>query len=326
MIVLSSDEVASLLPLPAAIELVEKAMIAASNGQANLQLRNAMDLGAPNMLGIMPGALEEPACYGTKLISLYPNNPSRGHSSHLGLLVLFDKEFGIPNAIMSADMLTAIPTAAASAVATRALSRSDAEILTIVGTGEQARIHLEAMRVVRNIRELRVAGRTMDSAEKFAAETRKRYGDLFVTAMDSVQEAAKGTDIICTVTSSCETILHGDWVGKGCHVNAVGASIPSMREIDQEMVLKAALYVDYGTSAFAQAGEIIAAIEAGAMTEDHVLGEIGELLQGKIPSRLSDSTITLYRSIGIAAQDLICAHHVMTAAGETGIGTDVAIM
>ena len=326
MIVLSSNEVAKLLPMQAAIRLVEKAMIAASNGLATLPLRNAMDLGTPNILGIMPGALEDPACYGTKLISLYPDNPAKGHSSHLGLMVLFDKEFGVPTAIMNAGKLTAIRTAAASAVATRVLSRAGAEVLTVVGTGEQAHIHLEAMRAVRNIRELRVAGRTIDSAKRFADETRKRYGDLTVTSTDSVQEAATGADIIYTVTSSRDTVLHGDWVGEGCHVNAVGASIPSIREIDQEMVLKAALYVDYRPSAFAQAGEIIAALNSGAMTEDHILGEIGEVLQGKAKGRESDDSITLYRSMGIAAQDLICAHHVMIEAGELGIGTDVSIM
>lgn len=325
MITLAKSDVASLLNMTVAIDLVEKAMISTVNGAAVLPLRHAMDVGAPNLLGVMSGALSQPPCYGTKLISLFPDNPAKGFSSHLGLMVLFERENGTPTALMDAGILTAIRTAAASAVATRALARKDATTLTIIGTGEQAWHHIESMLAVRDITDLRIVSRTPQSAQKFAQKAGAAYPGLSITCPSNVKEAVRGADIICTVTSAKDTVLQGAWVEKGCHVNAVGASIPTLREIDQDMITRARLFVDYRPSALSQAGDIIASIKAGVIDETHILGEIGEVLEGAIKGRDSQNEITLYRSMGIAAQDLICAHYVMEQSKLRGLGTQISI-
>lgn len=326
MLTLSTDEIKTLLPVPKAIELVEQAMIASSKGEATLPLRHAMPLDAPNMLGLMPGALQNPPCYGAKLISLYPENPAKGHSSHLGLMVLFEREFGQPTAIMNAGLLTAIRTAAASAVATRALARPEASVLAMIGTGEQAAFHIEAMLAVRPITELRLSGRNPAKAADFADKIRLAHPGLRVIVAKDVPTAVHEADVVCTVTSSRKTVLEGAWVTVGTHVNAVGASVPTMREIDEAMVIRSSLFVDYRPSALAQARDIIQALGSGAITEQHILGEIGEVLDSRLQGRRGAQDITLYRSLGIAAQDLICAHFVVEAAKAQGLGQTVSIL
>jgi ornithine cyclodeaminase len=320
MIILSNADVASLLPMATAIEVVESAMIAVSAGKANLPLRSIMDVGEPNKMGIMPGAMSEPPCFGIKLVSLFPRNPAAGYSSHQGAIVLFESEHGSPTAMMNADLLTAIRTAAASAVATRALACHRASTLAIVGYGEQAEHHLEAMLAVRPIREVRVAGRNPEMAEIFAERARLRYPEVSFNAGSDVQAAVAGAEIICTVTAAAEPILFGDWIAPGTHLNVVGASIPSKREIDEETVAKASVFVDFRPSTFAQAGEVIGGIRSGRISREHVQAEIGEVLARSKRGRRSDDEVTLYRSLGIAAQDLACAAHCQASAQATGAG------
>ncbi len=303
MIVASAEDVRRCLPMDKAIELVAEAMVAVSEGKANLPLRTAMDIDGVNKLGMMPGVLGR--VYGVKLISLFPDNPAKGLSSHIGAMVLFDPETGVPTAMVDADALTAIRTAAASAVATRALAREEAKTLAIIGTGEQALAHIEAMGVVRGNCGVRIAGRTAERAEAFVAKARGAFPALTFTACKDAEEAVGGADIICTVTSASTPVLRGAWVEAGAHINAVGASVPSMQEIDEATLLRARLFTDYLPSALAQAREII---EAGPKAE--ILGEIGEVLVGKVQGRRAAADITLYRSLGVAAQDLICADFV----------------
>lgn len=325
MIVLSDSDVAALLPMADAIEVVEKAMAAVSAGKTNLPLRSIMELGGGNRMGLMPGAMEEPACFGIKLVSLFPDNPAAGHSSHQGAMVLFEPRHGAAVAMMNAGLLTALRTAAASAVATRALARRDASVLAIVGTGEQAEHHLDAMLAVRGISEVRVAGRRTERADAFAAEARRKHPRVNVTAGTDIRAAVTRADIVCTVTSAEEPILFGEWIAPGAHLNVVGASIPSKREIDEELVARAQIFVDYRASTFAQAGEIIAALESGRIGKDHVLAEIGEVVSGASLGRTDDRAITLYRSLGIAAQDLACAHHCLGLAQERGLGVEAPL-
>jgi len=308
MIVASAKDVRRCLPMDKAIGLVAEAMIAVSEDKANLPLRTAMDIDGVNKLGIMPGVLG--GVYGVKLISLFPGNPAKGLSSHIGAMVLFNLETGAPTAMVDADALTAIRTAAASAVATRALAREGAETLAIIGTGEQALAHIEAICAVRDIRNIRIAGRTAERAETFVAKARKAFPSLAHTACKNAKQAVRGSDIICTVTSSSTPVLKGAWVPAGAHINAVGASVPSMQEIDEAALLTARLFTDYRPSALTQAREII---EAGPKAE--ILGEIGEVLAGKVEGRQTAADITLYRSLGIAAQDLICADFVRQQLG-----------
>ncbi|MCE8540024.1 ornithine cyclodeaminase family protein [Ruegeria pomeroyi] len=315
MKVITAEEIRQHLPMRDAIEVVELTMIRVSDGQANLPLRTVMDIDGTNRLGVMPGALSDPTLYGIKVLSLFPGNPAKGLSSHIGTVLLFDAETGQPRAALDADAITAIRTAAATAVATRALARSDARVLALIGTGEQAESHIAALTLVRHVSEIRIAGRSPDRAADFANRMSVHYPDIAFTAAATAEQAVNGADIVCTLTSSPSVVLHGDWIGPGTHVNAVGASIPSMQEIDEALLLKSELFVDYRPSAFAQAREIISALETGAMSEAHVRGEIGEVLSGKVPGRSGPDAITLYRSLGIAAQDLACADHVCRAIG-----------
>ncbi|SDE03383.1 ornithine cyclodeaminase family protein [Ruegeria marina] len=310
MKVLNAEDVRRHLPILDAIEIVEKTMIRVSQGKANLPLRTVMDIDGTNRLGVMPGALSDPTIYGVKVLSLFPGNPARGLSSHIGTVLLFDPETGRPSVSMDADAITAIRTAAATAVATRALARPDARVLALIGTGEQAESHVEALTLVRDVSEIRIAGRTPERAAEFARRMADHHPGIAFTAAPDAERAVAGADIVCTVTSSASVVLHGDWIGPGTHVNAVGASIPSMQEIDAALVMKSQLFVDYRPSAFAQAREIISALESGTMTKDHVQAEIGEVLAGAVPGRSGPDGITLYRSLGIAAQDLACADHV----------------
>ncbi len=239
--------------------------------------------------------------------------------------MLFESQHGSAIAMMNAGLLTAIRTAAASGVATRALAREDAAVLAIVGAGEQAEHHLAAMLAVRPVREVRIVGRRAQKAEKFAAQAREQHPDIEIDVRTDVRAAVEGADLVCTVTSSAEPVLSGAWIGPGTHLNVVGASIPSKREIDEEMVARAALFVDFRPSTFAQAGEVIGAIESGRIGKDHVRAEIGEVLAGTRPGRTGAEEITLYRSLGIAAQDLACAMHCLTQARAQGRGVDAPL-
>ncbi|KGF70886.1 ornithine cyclodeaminase [Hoeflea sp. BAL378] len=323
MIILSHDDVADLLPMHEAIEVVEAVMQQVSRGEASLPLRSVTPVGGANRMGLMPGAIAKPACFGVKMISLFPGNPARGLSSHRGAMVLFEAETGGAVAMMDASLLTAIRTAAASAVATRALARPEATHLAIIGTGEQAEHHLDAMICIRKITRLSVAGRSAEKTAAFAARAASLYPDLKIDHGTDIQAAITSADILCTVTAAPTPIVKGEWVKSGAHVNIVGSSIPTMREVDDEMVRRGAIWVDYLPSTLAQAGEIIDMIKAGSFSADQIKGEIGAHLSGEIPGRTSPAQITIYRSLGIAAQDLAAAHHVLTRAQAEGRGQKV---
>jgi len=329
MIILSEKDVEVLLPIEAAISAVADVMVAVSQGRTNLPLRSIMDVaaegGPANKMGIMPGALGGDEAYGIKLVSLFPGNPAAGYSSHGGAILLFEPEHGRAIALMNAGLLTALRTAAASAVATCELARLDASVLTIVGTGEQAYHHLDAMAAVRPLEEVRIVARSAEKARVFARSGAARYPGFSFTTGTDVAAAVKGTDIVCTVTSAAEPILFGEWLEPGTHLNVVGASIPSKREIDEETVARSRLFVDYRPSTFAQAGEVIGALESGRIDKGHVLAEIGEVLTGSHPGRTNGEEITLYRSLGVAAQDLACAARCVAAAKAKGLGVVASI-
>lgn len=324
MRVLSNDDIAALLPMEQAIAVIDRVMRTVSAGRAQLPLRHVVPVGGDNLMGVMSGALEEPHCHGVKLVSLFPGNPARGLSGHRGAMVLFEAETGGAVAMMDAGLLTAIRTAAASAVATRALARPDAGVLTLIGTGEQAEHHLQAMLAVRPVTEVRIVGRRPEKAADFAAHATARHPGMRFTHGTDARAAVAGADIVCTVTNSAAPVLRGDWLEPGQHLNIVGASIATRREVDDAVVQRAALYCDYRPSLLAQAGEVVDMIAAGTMTQAHLRGEIGAVLDGQVPGRKESGEITLYRSLGITAQDLAVAHHVLGAAEQAGRGQVVA--
>jgi ornithine cyclodeaminase/alanine dehydrogenase-like protein (mu-crystallin family) len=320
--ILRGPDIKALLPMKICIELMKPAMIAVSEGRARLPLRSVLPLAHDGLFGIMPGALAEPDCFGIKLVSIFPHNPAAGYSSHLGLVLLFEPEHGRPVALLDAAEITAIRTAAVSGLATRLLAREDAGDLAILGAGEQAESHLDAMLAVRPIRRVRVWSRTHEAAAAFAKAQGERHG-IAIEPMASVREAVTGADIICTVTKAREPILLGEWLAPGAHLNVVGSSLATAAEIDTDAVVKSRFFVDYRASTIVEGGEYLRALQAGAITADHIRGEIGEVASGAKPGRQSQGDITLYKSLGIAAEDLASAHYVLAQARARGIGQTI---
>ena len=319
--ILRGPEIKALLPMDACIALMRRTMIAVSEGRARIPLRSVVPV-TNGFMGVMPGALAEPDCFGLKLLSLFPGNPAAGLSSHLGLVLLFEPEHGRPVAMMDAAEITAIRTAAASGLATDLLARADAGDLAILGAGEQAHSHLEAMLAVRPIRRVRVWSRTAAHAEAFAASQGAKW-DIPIEAVADPEAAVTGADLVCTVSASREPILKGAWIAPGAHLNVVGASRAEAVEIDTEAVVRSRFFVDYRPSTLAEAGEYLRAVAAGAIGEDHIQAEIGEVASGAKPGRGSPAEITLYKSLGIAAQDLAAAHFLLDAARAAGVGQTV---
>jgi ornithine cyclodeaminase len=236
--------------------------------------------------------------------------------------MLFDPEVGVPAAIMDASEITAIRTAAASGVATRLLAREDADTLAILGTGVQARTHLEAMLVARPIRQVRIFSPDQANCKRFA-ERNKAMATIEVAG--SARAAVEGASIVCTVTSSPTPVVEGAWLSPGTHINAVGACFPTARELDGEAVARSRMFVDSRESAQNESGDFLLAKREGAIGDDAILGEIGEVLAGTLPGRRNADEITLFNSLGVAIEDLAAANHVLTEARERGIGTRVAL-
>ncbi|MCW3474452.1 ornithine cyclodeaminase family protein [Limobrevibacterium gyesilva] len=319
MRILTRADITALVDVAALIAPVAAAMQRVSEGRAELPLRSVVPVGGGNRLGVMPGALGDPPVYGAKLLSLFPDNPKHGRSSHAGLMLIFDPETGLVRACMDASELTALRTAAASAVATQALARADAATLAIIGCGEQAHSHLAAMRAVRPLRRVVVWGRDPANAEAFA----RRHG---IDTADTLAAAVAQADIVCTVTAARTPLLQPDMLHAGLHVNAVGASVPVMQEIATGCVPAVDLFTDYKPSLEAQAAEVIDARRQGLIGPDHRITEIGDVLRGAEPGRRDAAAITLYRSLGVAAQDLAAAQFVLARAeqAQRGIVVEMA--
>jgi ornithine cyclodeaminase len=262
----------------------------------------------------MPAYLDDPGVIGAKIITVFPGNRGTPYESHQGSVLLFECQNGRPLAIVDASAITAVRTAAVSAVATRALARENAGDLALLGSGTQAGTHLEAMRAVRPVSRVRVWSRTPENARRFAEAQSERHG-IEVTVVGSAREAVEGADIICTVTSAREPVLEGTWIAPGAHINDAGASTPAFRELDSAAVERSRVVVDRRESALNEAADILNPIQEGRIGEDHILAELGEVLAGGLQIRTSDDDITLFRSLGLAIEDLAAAYHVYKAAG-----------
>jgi ornithine cyclodeaminase len=281
-------------------------MIAFSSGETKQQLRSIIPLSDGRFFGIMPGAMGAHAPFGAKLISVFHENFSKGIQSHQGVVVLFDPESGAPVCVVHAGEITAIRTAAASAVATDVLARKDARRLALLGYGEQAQTHARAMMKVRNIETITVWGRSPRRARAFA-ETMQAELAIPVRPASDVPDAVAASDIICTVSSASEPILKSEWVRPGTHVNVVGSSYAGPTEIDNDLVVRSRFIVDSREGVLAQGAEFLRAKAAGLIGDDHIAGEIGEVLAGKAEGRRSLEEITIYKSLGHVVQDLASA-------------------
>jgi ornithine cyclodeaminase/alanine dehydrogenase-like protein (mu-crystallin family) len=300
------EEVARRLTYERCIPIVRDAMIAFSSGQSKQLLRSVIPLSDGRLFGVMPGAMGGDGPFGAKLISVFQDNFAKGIQSHQGLVILFDPDSGAPVCVADAGEITAIRTAAASAVATGALARKDARRLAILGYGEQAETHARAIGKVRDIESIVVWGRSPDRANAFAARMQAELGVPVSTAV-SVEEAVRDADIVCTVTAAAEPILKGAWVRPGTHLNLVGSGFAGPAEVDNDLVARSRFIADSREGVLNQGAEFLRAKRAGLVGDDHIVAEIGQVLAGEIEGRRSAEEITVYKSLGHVVQDLASA-------------------
>jgi ornithine cyclodeaminase/alanine dehydrogenase-like protein (mu-crystallin family) len=325
VLVLNQSDVARLLPMRECIDVMAQALSALAQGDAIVPLRQVLRLpDGKSAFAVMPAYVGAPNAIGAKVITVFPDNHGTTLDSHQGAVLLFEAEHGTLVAVMDASSITAIRTAAVSGLATRLLARPEAADVGILGSGVQARTHLEAMCVVRSVRRARVWSRNADAARAFAHRESKRH-DISVEATPSARAAVEGADVVCTVTASWEPVLAGEWLADGAHVNAVGASLPFARELDSHAVLRSRLYVDRRESALNEAGDFLIPKREGVIGDEHIVGELGELVLGRIPGRRSDREVTIFKSLGLAVEDVAAPRFVYERARDERRGTSVEL-
>jgi ornithine cyclodeaminase len=327
MLILNQSDVDTLLTMDACIEVMASALGSLARGDAALPLRTVMRVPkTDNFFAAMPGyaEVEGQGVFGAKLVTVFPGNQGTPFDSHQGAVLIFDNERGGVAAMLDGTAITGIRTAAVSGVATRALARENATTLAILGSGVQAHSHLRAMCAVRPIKTLRVWSRNPANARAFADYARREH-DLDASASPTGADAVRGADIVCAATSANEPVLFGEWLSPGTHVNAVGTSQPTARELDSATVIRSRLYVDRRESALKEPGDLLAPLQAGEIGPDHIVGEIGEVLIGRVPGRRGEKEITLFKSLGLAIEDLASAAYVYRKALETGMGARVEL-
>jgi len=324
VLLLSADEVRQVLDFPSAIEALERAHVAHARGQVVMPVRLSMAWDErPSEMEAMPAYLGGPAgedAFGVKLITYVGTNTVRGIPAIHAVIVLFDPDDGRPAAVMDGRYSTAVRTAGASALATRLLARTESRVLAIAGAGVQGRSHLEAILVVRPIEEVRLTDVDGPLAEAMAREVRERHPELRVKVAADVRQAVSDADIIVTATTSASPILQGEWIAPGTHVNAIGSHSPGTRELATDVVTRARIVVDSREATLREAGDFLIPIREGALTAEGVSTELGQVAAGIRPGRSNPEEITLYKSCGIALQDVAMARLVVARARKAGIG------
>ena len=318
--ILDRDAVARCLPRSACFELAGRAFRVTSSRRTEQPNRLIIPIQSMpgNVLSVMAGVLNEPVLFGAKISAVYPENRHRGLAGHQGVVVVFDPETGAPAGILHGGEVTARRTAAATAVATSALARPDSRVLALIGAGEQASHHLGALLDSRRMERVRVWSQSPGHARSFIEAHAQAAAELIVH--DSIETAVAGADVICTLTSAPEPILFGRLLEPGQHVNAVGSSVRRFRELDEEAVRRSRMYADYLPMLIAEGGDYLAAVRSGAIAAEHVVGEVGDVLLGQKPGRESAQDITLFKSLGMVAEDLTVAHYALEQAAATGDG------
>lgn len=320
--VINEREVIQLLPMRSCIDLVRRAMVLTAEGRTLQPIRTSLGVpDSPDLLGMMPGYMDNPRWLGIKVTSVFPGNSGTGYGSHQGMVLLFETTFGRPVAVVNGRAVTYLRTAAASAVATEVLARKEASSVGILGYGDQAAAHVHALSIVRKVEQFLVWGRSYERCREFAAKLQAER-QLNIKAVASIEDAVR-CDIVCTTTAA-ETPLFGSAaVRSGTHLNVVGSSVPTAAEIDSDMVLRSRFFVDYKVSALALAGEFISARRAGIVTDDHILGSVGDVLIGRAIGRQTALDVTIFKSLGMISEDLVSADYVYRRAEEGDIGTVV---
>jgi len=320
ILVLDSRQIRELLPMTECIELMAGALTALARGEVYQPLRTIVrPPEARGLLGLMPAyRTGEQGAFGLKAICVFPENPAKGKDAHQGAVMLFSRETGELLALMNASEITAIRTAAVSAVATRLLAREDATQLGIIGAGVQARTHLTALAAVRPLKQARVACRNIEHAEQLAREMQAEFP---IEPVRTNEEAVRNADLIVTATSSLEPVINKDWISPGAHVNAIGTHSPTSREIDSATMAAARIFVDRRESALNESGDYLLAAKEGLVTPESIVAEIGELLIGTKSGRTSATDITLFKSLGLAIEDVVTAEYLYGKAKSQQTGT-----
>lgn len=325
MLVLSEKEVTSLIDVEELIAALEQAHIQYSTGKAVAPVRLIVPL--PQIRGritSMPGYLNADKALGMKIVTYFQDNPQQNLPAILGTVMLFSAETGKIIAVMDGSSITAIRTACASAMATKALANAEAPVLGILGAGVQARAHIRALCRVRNIGKIKLYSPSGKSAAAVKRDLESEVGAAVEIAR-SAEEAVRDSDLIVTATTSNMPVLSREWLKPGAHINAVGSHRPDQREIDGPTVALAKVVVDSRDAIMAECGDILLAIKEGSIPESHIHAEIGNVLAGTKPARTGRSEITLYKSVGIAIQDVATANLVYHKALEQKVGTDVDV-
>jgi len=321
LLILDSEQIARLLPMPECIELMSDALAALARGEVFQPLRTIVrPPDARGLLGLMPAYRHgDHGAFGLKAICVFPGNPAIGKDAHQGMVILFSQETGEPLALMNASEITAIRTAAVSAVATSLLAREDAEELGMIGAGVQARTHLVALACVRQIKRARIACRNREHAEQLVREMMEKV-PFTIEAVGSNEEAVRDADIVVTATSSQQPVIDRNWVSAGAHINAIGTHSPQSREIDTATMAAARIFTDRRESLLNEAGDYVLAAQEGGITPESVVAEIGELVIGTKQGRSSASEITLFKSLGLAIEDVVSAEYLFRKASAENVG------
>ncbi|HSR66428.1 MAG TPA: ornithine cyclodeaminase family protein [Acidobacteriota bacterium] len=323
ILVIDRPLVRRLLPMGQCIGAMRKALAGLARGEGVQPLRTIMWLPEKKgAIGLMPGYTADPPAAGVKVVTVFPQNHGTEFDSHQGAVLLFHAQHGYLLALAEAGEITAIRTAAVSAVASDLLARPQAGDLAILGSGVQARQHLEAMSCVRDLRRVRVWSPTREHREDFAARLSGRFG-CRVEAMRGPRETVEGADLICTTTFASQPVLEGGWLAPGCHINAVGSSLPTARELDSQAVLRSRLFIDRLESTLNEAGDFLIPKEEGVIDDSHIQGEIGDILEGKIEGRRGHHEITLFKSLGLAVEDVQAVEWIYRQALSQGVGEKV---
>ncbi|MCL2006664.1 MAG: ornithine cyclodeaminase family protein [Treponema sp.] len=304
-----STQVEALLDMEGCIKLMKETLIDLTEGRATQILRTVIPLGGGNLLGLMPSSISSKNLAGTKVITIFPGNFEKKLPSHQGVVLYFETLTGALKAVLDGESITAIRTAAVSAVATDLLARKNSEVLAIIGAGVQARTHLNALKRVRNLKKVLVWDINPDSAKNYAKEMGDKYS-LPITVCDTSSEAVKDADIICTVTGAIKPVLFGKDLKKGVHINAVGACRPDARELDTDCIAMGKMYADRMESVLNEAGDFIIPYNEGLIGKEKIVGELGEALLGKIAGRETESDITIFEALGLAVYDLAAADYI----------------
>ena len=325
VLIVNETEVRRLLPMAECLGVMEQALAALARGEALLPLRQVLMLpGGAGAFAAMPAHLSDPACMGLKVISVFPGNHGTGLDSHQGAVLLFETEHGRLLAIMDASSITAIRTAAVSGVATRLLARPEASTLALLGSGVQAATHSTPWPWCGRS-SVCACGAAMPPTPRAWPRPRAPGHPFDIDVAATARDAVVGADIVCTVTSSRTPVLEGEWLSPGAHVNAVGASLAATRELDSAAVARACVFVDRRESAAHEAGDLLIPRAEGAIGDGHVRGEIGDVIVGREPGRRSADDITLFKSLGLAVEDVAAAHHIFARARDAGAGTWVEL-